>query len=655
MDMRRELQPRGTSRVASFIAPRLPGPTIACQYRYPYLPLSRIEVNVALLSVIPESFARRHRVMPIDRHGSVVTVASNCDLDDAVLAVMQRLAGGTILCFYSAPDELDAALAANYGAARAWTQTAHNPAAGSGELPPPADCASRIGIPPLDLNRFTPVPDVVPLIPRHIAMRYQVLAIAAMRRRLTLAMVDPFNILAADDIHEITGLDIAPVLCTHDDFCQRFEAFYSFKVAIEEIAGEALDPVPGISFAARQPQEIDLNEVLAASGSSSVIRTVNCMLRHAVMVRASDIHIEPQSKTTSLRFRVDGVLQEESPPPFQMHNAIVSRIKVMSEMDIAERRRPQDGRFRAQVEGREIDFRVSCLPTGYGEKIVIRVLDTLALKGFSLDTLGFHARGLEEFRRAASAPHGMIIMTGPTGSGKSTSLYMALREINKPGINIVTVVDPIEYEIEGINQVAARPEIGLTFAAGLRSILRQDPNVIMIGEIRDYETAEIAVKAALTGHLVFSTLHTNDAAGAITRLIDMGVEPYLLSSSLRFVAAQRLARRICAKCGREAHVSEDELGGMVGPRSNVAGTPSLREGAGCPACMHTGFSGRFALIEALTVDDAISALISARVPANEIKRAAVRDGMKTLRMVGLEKAFEGLTTIGEILRVTPED
>ena len=329
-------------------------------------------------------------------------------------------------------------------------------------------------------------------------MRYQVLAIAAMRRRLTLAMVDPFNILAADDIHEITGLDIAPVLCTHDDFCQRFEAFYSFKVAIEEIAGEALDPVPGISFAARQPQEIDLNEVLAASGSSSVIRTVNCMLRHAVMVRASDIHIEPQSKTTSLRFRVDGVLQEESPPPFQMHNAIVSRIKVMSEMDIAERRRPQDGRFRAQVEGREIDFRVSCLPTGYGEKIVIRVLDTLALKGFSLDTLGFHARGLEEFRRAASAPHGMIIMTGPTGSGKSTSLYMALREINKPGINIVTVVDPIEYEIEGINQVAARPEIGLTFAAGLRSILRQDPNVIMIGEIRDYETAEIAVKAALT-------------------------------------------------------------------------------------------------------------------------------------------------------------
>src|SRR5438477_198760 len=384
---------------------------------------------------------------------------------------------------------------------------------------------------------------------------------------------------------------------------------------------------------------------------SPVIKIVNLIMVQAMREKASDIHIEPFHNTLKLRYRVDGDLAPAESPPKALQMAITSRIKILAGLNIAERRVPQDGRFRIKVMGKEVDLRVSILPTSHGEKIVIRILDKSALTG-SIDTMGIDEETLLKFRKAIDAPHGMILVTGPTGSGKTTTLYSVLQELNNPQYNIVTVEDPIEYELGGVNQVSVRNGIGLDFASALRSILRQDPDIVMVGEIRDNETADIAVKAALTGHQVLSTLHTNDAAGALTRLDDMGIEPFLISSSILMTCAQRLVRKICSNC-REEFTPEPEVFARLGiePKAETV----FYRGSGCDRCKGRGYLGRLAIIEALTVTEAVRRLIMKRASAAVIKNQAVTEGMKTLRMVGIEKALEGITTLEEIWRVTSED
>ena len=513
--------------------------------------------------------------------------------------------------------------------------------------------AEQMGIMPIDLSKFKPSPEVLELVSRQVANYYKVIPIAQLGRTLSLAMVDPLDVLAIDDIRLITGLEVQQMICTAKDFRESLDNYYATKANMEGLLSTAETPQVELKKMASD-QDINIDELLIKTGEVSIIKIVNLMLVQAIKDRASDIHIEPFEKEIKLRYRIDGVLYDSTPPPKSMQAAIVSRIKIMSNLDIAERRLPQDGRFMVRVHGREIDFRVSSLPTAFGEKVVMRVLDKSGLESLDIDKLGFHKQGLEEFLRALSAPYGIILLTGPTGSGKSTTLYTALRVINKPQINIVTIEDPVEYQMPGINQVAANSDIGLTFAAGLRSILRQDPDVIMVGEIRDFETADIAIKSALTGHLVLSTLHTNDAASAITRLDDMGIEPFLISSSTLLVAAQRLVRRICKKCKREAVVPEEAL--RAAQMKWEGGTPpKIYHGAGCPACKKTGYAGRMALIESITIDDDLRNLIVKKATSRQIKLAAMEKGMKTLRMVGLERVKEGLTTLEEVIRVTAFD
>jgi type II secretion system protein E len=398
-------------------------------------------------------------------------------------------------------------------------------------------------------------------------------------------------------------------------------------------------------------EEIDLERLATDGDDAPVIKMVNLILAQAVKEKASDIHIEPFHTALKLRYRVDGELVPAESPPKALQLAITSRMKILAGLNIAERRLPQDGRFRVRVMGKDVDLRISILPTAHGEKIVIRILDKTSLSG-GIDQLGMDQDTLEKFRKAIDAPHGMILVTGPTGSGKTTTLYSVLHELNSPQYNIVTVEDPIEYELMGVNQVAVRGDIGLDFSSALRSILRQDPDIVMVGEIRDNETADIAVKAALTGHQVLSTLHTNDAAGAITRLDDMGIEPFLISSSILMTCAQRLVRRVCSNC-KEEFKPEPELLERLGLRDRE--NTVFYRGSGCDRCKGRGYTGRVAIIEALTVTETIRRLVIKRASAAVIKNQAMSEGMKTLRMVGIEKALEGITTLEEVWRVTAED
>ncbi|MDQ6913758.1 MAG: Flp pilus assembly complex ATPase component TadA, partial [Verrucomicrobiota bacterium] len=398
-------------------------------------------------------------------------------------------------------------------------------------------------------------------------------------------------------------------------------------------------------------EEIDVDRLAADTEDAPVIKIVNLILVQAIKEKASDIHIEPFQRTLKLRYRIDGELVLAESPPKALQLAITSRIKILAGLNIAERRVPQDGRFRIKVLGKEVDLRISILPTAHGEKIVIRILDKAALTG-SIDQMGMDEGTLGKFKKAIDAPHGMILVTGPTGSGKTTTLYSVLQELNSPMYNIVTVEDPIEYELAGVNQVAVRADIGLDFSTALRSILRQDPDIVMVGEIRDNETADIAVKAALTGHQVLSTLHTNDAAGAITRLDDMGIEPFLISSSVIMACAQRLVRRICTNC-REEFTPEPEIFQQLG--MEPAEGAVFYHGTGCDRCKNRGYLGRVAIIEALPVTETIRRLIIKRASAAVIKNQGVTEGMKTLRMAGIDKALEGVTTLEEVWRVTAED
>ena len=515
-----------------------------------------------------------------------------------------------------------------------------------------------LNVSPINLARVSIVPDVVELLPRDTTYNYKVFPVSRLENRLFLAMADPLNVLALDDVKRITKLEVTPLIASEKSIIDKLNAFDAAKSggSMEDIIqdakkqSEADAEADTIESVKEGIEEVNIDQLAASSGEAPVIKLANLIIVQAIKDRASDIHLEPFEKGMRLRYRVDGVLMDATPPPKQMQLALASRFKIMSSLDIAERRLPQDGRMRVKVSGKDFDLRVSVLPTVHGEKVVMRVLDKTNLSA-SIDKLGLDAETFKQFKFAIDAPHGLILVTGPTGSGKTTTLYSALNELNNPIYNIVTVEDPVEFQIPGINQVPTKKDIGLTFANALRSILRQDPDIIMIGEIRDTETAEIAIEAALTGHQVLSTMHCNDAPGAIARLDDMGIAPFLISSSVILSCAQRLMRRICSHCKEPvtypAKMFED-LGIDPATFSGV----QLYRGRGCDRCKNSGYAGRMAIIEAMTITDQIRKLIIARANTRELGKVAISQGMHTLRMVGLDRAREGISTLEQVLLIT---
>ncbi len=506
--------------------------------------------------------------------------------------------------------------------------------------------------PPINLSKMRIPEEVMNLVPKEMARAYKLVPVCRLGQKLFVAMADPLNVLALDDLRQRTKMDVFPMITTETCVIEALSGVSQSSATMDQVlrsAAEAAaaDTVEEVKVA---KQEIDLDQMAVDSEDAPVVKIVNLILVQAIKEKASDIHIEPFEKEIKLRYRVDGALIEATSPPKALQLPIASRIKILAGLDIAERRLPQDGRFRIRVSGKEVDLRISMLPTVYGEKIVIRLLDKGALGG-SIENMGLDDYALNIFKKAIDAPHGMILVTGPTGSGKTTTLYTILNELNNPIYNIVTVEDPVEYQLMGINQVAVKADIGMGFAEALRSILRQDPDIVMIGEIRDNETADIAVKAALTGHQVLSTLHTNDAAGAITRLDDMGIEPFLISSSVILTCAQRLVRRICPNC-KEEFQPEPEIFTKLNIENDGA---TLYRGAGCSRCKGRGYVGRAPVLEVLPVSETIRRLVIKRASAAVVKNQAISEGMKSLRMVGIDKAREGITTLEEVLRVTSED
>ena len=514
-----------------------------------------------------------------------------------------------------------------------------------------------LNVPPVNLARVSIPPEVVELLPRDTAHNYKVVPVSRLENRLFLAMADPLNVLAIDDVKRITKLEISPLIASEKAIVDKLNAFDAAKSgSMEDIIqdaqkqNEADAEADSIEAVKEGMEEVNLDQLAASSGEAPVIKLANLIIIQAIKDRASDIHLEPFEKNMRLRYRVDGVLMDATPPPKQMQLALASRFKIMSSLDIAERRLPQDGRMRVRVSGKDFDLRVSVMPTVHGEKVVLRVLDKTNLSA-SIDKLGLDPETFKQFKSAIDAPHGLILVTGPTGSGKTTTLYSALNELNNPIYNIITVEDPVEFQIPGINQVPTKKEIGLTFANALRSILRQDPDIIMIGEIRDTETAEIAIEAALTGHQVLSTMHCNDAPGAIARLDDMGIAPFLISSSVILSCAQRLMRRICSHC-REPVTYPPKMFEDLGIDPATFSNVQLYRGRGCDRCKNSGYAGRMAIIEAMTITDQIRKLVIARANTRELGKVAISQGMRTLRMVGLERAREGVSTLEQVLLIT---
>ncbi len=504
--------------------------------------------------------------------------------------------------------------------------------------------------PPVNLSKLRVPEEIANLVPKEMARAYKLSPIGRLGNKLFVAMADPLNVLALDDLRQRTKLEIVPMITTERAVTEALSGVGNASSQMDKVMQEVAQQDSEVEEVKQRNDDIDLDRLAVESEDAPVVKIVNLILVQALKEKASDIHIEPFEKVIKLRYRIDGNLVEATPPPKALQLPIASRIKILAGLDIAERRLPQDGRFRIRVSGKEVDLRISLLPTVYGEKIVIRILDKGALSG-SIDTLGMDEYTLGVFKKAIDAPHGMILVTGPTGSGKTTTLYSVLSELNNPEYNIVTVEDPVEYQLSGINQVAVKADIGLGFAESLRSILRQDPDIVMIGEIRDNETADIAVKAALTGHQVLSTLHTNDAAGAISRLDDMGIEPFLIASSCILTCAQRLVRRICPNCKEERPAEQEILDKL----EIEAGSTTFYHGVGCERCKRRGYQGRAAIIEVLSISETIRRLIIKRASAAVIKNQAIAEGMKTLRHVGIDKAREGITTLEEVLGVTAED
>jgi len=522
----------------------------------------------------------------------------------------------------------------------------------------PDDLAVSMGrvlnVTPVNLAHINIVPDVVELVPREMAHNHKVVPVSRLENKLFLAMADPLNVMALDDVKRITKLEITPLIASEKAITDKLTAIDSAKTgSMEDIIqdaqkrSDAVGDGETIESVKEAVEEVNLDQLAASSEEAPVIKLANLIVLQAIKDRASDIHLEPFEKQMRLRYRVDGVLIDATPPPKQLQLALASRFKIMSNLDIAERRLPQDGRMRVKVSGRDFDLRVSILPTVHGEKIVLRVLDKTNLSA-SLDKLGLDESTFKQFKSAIDAPHGLILVTGPTGSGKTTTLYSALNELNNPTWNIITVEDPVEFQIPGINQVPTKKEIGLSFANALRSILRQDPDIIMIGEIRDTETAEIAIEAALTGHQVLSTMHCNDAPGAIARLDDMGIAPFLISSSVILSCAQRLMRRICSHC-KEPVTYPAKMFEDLGIEPSSFDGVQLYRGRGCDRCKNSGYAGRMAIIEAMTISDQIRKLIISRASTREMGKLAVNQGMRTLRMVALDRARDGISTLEQVM------
>jgi type IV pilus assembly protein PilB len=553
----------------------------------------------------------------------------------------------------------------------------------------------QYGVPSINLDLFQIGPEVIKLISQDVALKYTVLPISKVGATLTLAMADPTNVFAMDDIKFMTGLNVEPVIASEASIQKSIGKYYSgttqidiFDAAIaletEKVgtkygkngnrkngaaAGERLndadldvsletfdfDQHDGEEFEVlEENEEIDLATLAKASEFAPVVRLVNVLMVDSLRRGASDIHVEPYEKDFRIRFRIDGVLYDVMHPPMKLRDPLISRLKIMSKLDIAEKRLPQDGRIKIKVKidnrSRELDFRVSTLPTLFGEKVVLRLLDKNKLM-LDMSKLGFEPESLEKFQRNIANPYGMVLVTGPTGSGKTNTLYSALQSLNTAETNIMTAEDPVEFNLEGINQVQMKEQIGLNFAAALRSFLRQDPNIILVGEIRDFETAEIAIKAALTGHLVLSTLHTNDAPSTISRLVNMGIEPFLVATSVNIIQAQRLIRRICKECKEEYSLPPDALV-EIGFSPEEAPGIKLYRGQGCETCLNTGFKGRVGLYEVMEVTDELRELIIIGASAIELRRKAIELGMITLRESGLCKIREGITTIEEVVKET---
>ena len=515
----------------------------------------------------------------------------------------------------------------------------------------------QYGVPAINLSYFEIDPAVVKLIPYETAKRYQILPLSRVGASLTIAMVDPTNVFAMDDIKFMTGFNIEPVVASESSIVEGIDKAYgtSKEEELEQVMQSMNDMGDATDVEVQaEEQQMELAELERAADEAPIVKLVNLVLTDAVKRGASDIHMEPYEKEFRVRFRIDGVLQAIMTPPLKLKDAIVSRLKIMAKLDISEKRLPQDGRImlKMQIGGKkkQLDFRVSSLPTLWGEKIVLRLLDKENLR-LDMTKLGFEAESLVKFEKAILKPYGMVLVTGPTGSGKTNTLYSAISRLNTPDTNIMTAEDPVEFQLGGVNQVQMKEQIGLNFAAALRAFLRQYPNIILVGEIRDFETAEIAIKAALTGHLVLSTLHTNGAPETITRLMNMGIEPFLVATSVHLICAQRLIRRICKDCAEPVEVPVQTLI-EEGYSPEEAKTVQIMKGKGCGTCNKTGYKGRTGLYEVMEVDDEIKELVLVGASALELKKKAIERGMITLRRSGLIKVAQGWTTLEEVARET---
>ncbi len=508
--------------------------------------------------------------------------------------------------------------------------------------------SKQYGVPSINLAHFEIDQSVIKLVPAEIAQKHMVIPINRKGSVLTVAMADPSNIFAIDDIKFLSGFKVEPVVAAETSIKNAINKHYDSAGLVKDIL-QGFDDRE-VATVEEGDEGPDVGDLQRATEDAPVVKLVNLILSDAIKKGASDIHIEPYEKSFRVRYRIDGVLYDTMQPPMKLRAAIISRAKIMAQLDIAERRLPQDGRIKIRMGQKEIDFRVSTLPTIFGEKVVLRLLDKSNLQ-LDMSALGFDPQALQLFEKAILAPHGMVLVTGPTGSGKTTTLYSALHRLNTVETNIMTAEDPVEYNLAGVNQVQMKAEIGLNFAAALRAFLRQDPDIIMVGEIRDYETAEIAIKAALTGHLVLSTLHTNDAPSTVSRLINMGVEPFLVAASTNMILAQRLARKICNSCKEEITVPRQALVD-VGFAPDESKGLSCYQGKGCMECNDTGYRGRVALYEVMAITEDIKDAVLQGASVNEMKELGRKHGMKTLREAGLQKIREGMTTIPEIMRVT---
>ncbi|HPE29147.1 MAG TPA: type IV-A pilus assembly ATPase PilB [Candidatus Mcinerneyibacteriales bacterium] len=514
----------------------------------------------------------------------------------------------------------------------------------------------QLGVASVDLSHFEIDANVLKIIPEDIARKYKVIPLHRMGYTITLAMANPTNVMAIDDIKFRTGYNIEPVVAAETSIMKSIDAYYGTNAAEMSDISDALDENMDLTEFEVIEEEDDVSEqeLLSQVEDEPVVKLVQQLIAKAVIDRASDIHIEPYEKTVRVRFRIDGTLQTVLEPPKKLQNAIISRIKILSKLDIAERRLPQDGRSKFKVsKNKVVDLRVSTLPTVFGEKVVMRILDKENLR-LDLTKLGFEKDDEEKFKKAIASPYGMVLVTGPTGSGKTTTLYSALSSLNQVDVNIMTAEDPVEFNLKGINQVNVHSEIGLTFAASLRSFLRQDPDIILVGEIRDFETAEIAIKAALTGHLVLSTLHTNDAPSTINRMINMGVEPFLIASSTVLVLAQRLMRTLCSSCKEEYRPSDAELVSLGITREEAASTKFYQK-RGCPTCNNSGYKGRVAIYEVMPMSENLRRVVLERGSVLDIKEVARREGLRTLRESAILKFKQGMTSYEEIIRTTFED